>query len=275
MLGSIGNAVSNWGTSVVNNPIGWAANPLVQQGQWIKDSYAGGGKGIFASPGGQGGGYQGGNMNDFLSMYPEYSQAYDPKTMSLADKMKGMESQYSSGLRELKGEATRKGASGWLNQARYAQDLAQKTAREKGAGEVAGQTAQARSALASQGGLSSGARERAGEQGMKNYMAMSQDLARQGTQANLGLSIQDQQNKMQAMQGLTGAEQARLNMFGMANQGDIQNAIGEGVRKNQYGMDIYKTRTQALATQRMADATAASGQNQKDGLLGMGILGIL
>lgn len=156
-----------------------------------------------------------------MNNYPKYNATYDPKSMDMTGTI-----------------------SGWLPTAHLANANRQKMALDQGVNAAAGAAAKGRSNLAAQGGLSSGARERVGEDAMKDYMDMSQKVAGQGMQSDLEIDQKGQE---------LGAQ---------AKSANITNALAEGERKNQYSMDVYKTQMQAQAAERQAQATENSGKGK-------------
>lgn len=191
---------------------------------------------------------------------PEYTQAYDPNTMSMQDYMKSIDDQFSAGYKKYKEEALSDGPSKWLNMSRVGNELKEQTQREGLQRSSNASTAQQLDQLAARGGLSSGARERAAESGGRNYLAMSQDLQRQGNQNDLQLQITDEGNRMQKLQNLPGMEQSRMSMWSGARQQDITNQMNEQQRLNQYNMDLYDKKMSAAAAERQAQATGNSGK---------------
>lgn len=189
---------------------------------------------------------------------PDYSQAYDPKTMSLADYLAG---KYDpSGLNAYKEQAMRKGPSAWATLA--GQQNAEQVAhqREAGAGEVNAQTAKNMDELAAHGGLSSGAMERAGTEGAKNYLSMSQDLGRQGNTNTLQIGINDEQNRIQQLGQLPGMEMQQAGMYEDARNKDINNITQENERRNQYNQNMYTTQMGAWSGNKQAQAIENSGK---------------
>ena len=96
---------------------------------------------------------------------------------------------------------------------------------DKGAQQAAGQTAQAEGGLAMNGGLSSGARERAAEGGANNYMNMAQNAARQNSLNQLQVGVNDQQNKIQQMGMLPGMQEQALQPMLQAQNQNVQNTM--------------------------------------------------
>jgi hypothetical protein len=106
----------------------------------------------------------------------------------------------------------------------------------------AASAAQARTALAMRGGMTSGSAERLGQAQMREQMMGSQNLARQNMQQNLDIGSQDYQRNI---------ENQRFN---------IQNSISDLNARNQYAMDTYRTRMSAIGAEKNADATRKSGK---------------
>lgn len=191
---------------------------------------------------------------------PGYTAAYDPNQMSLTNYLGDLYGQNSEGYNQFKEEALRKGPSSWLNMNLLAGDLQEQTQREGAQRESNAATAGAMDKIASSGGMSSGARERAAESGAKNYLGMSQDLQRQGNMNDLNMRITDEGNRINMMTQLPGMEQNRVSTWEQARQADINNQMQEVSRLNQYNQDLYKSRLEAAAAERQARATENSGK---------------
>lgn len=194
-------------------------------------------------------------------VYTPYVQGYDPRTMSMLSDLEELWPQYSKGYDAFKEEALRKGPSQWLNMSRLAADLKTRDQKEKGRQEVAGATAAAKNNLAAGGGLSSGARERAEEQGQKNVMSMSQGLTRENNLNDLNMNIQDEGNRVTQLQALPGMEKENLKMWQTAKGQDVANQTAETGRLNNYNMTKYQADMSAWAGAKQADATANSGKD--------------
>jgi hypothetical protein len=189
---------------------------------------------------------------------PEYNTVFDPKTMSLTDYLEG---KYDKGaLNMYKQQAMRKGPSSWAKLALVEQGGKEASAREKAAAQSNAQTAQAQDELAAKGGLSSGARERAVTEGAKNYLAMSQDLAKQGAENALQIGMNDEQNRIQQLSALPGMEMQQAGMYEQARGKDVANTLAENDRRNQYNKDMYSQQMSAWAANRQAQATENSGK---------------
>lgn len=238
---SIGNIVSNpgdalagWGKSMMN-PLG----PVMGQGQWFMGGAGGPNQG---KPGDVG--------NGGLTGAPGAYQ-------SMTGRMMDVDAANSQGYNALKGEALRTGPSGWFNAQNSYNKLDEKNMRDRAGAEASGQTAKARSDLAAQGGLSSGARERVAENGQKNYMNMSQDITRQGQLNNMNMQVQDQGNKLKALSAMPGIEQNKINSWEAAHQADID-----------YNYKIWAKQQEMEAARLQARATENAGNS--GGLFGGG-----
>lgn len=186
-----------------------------------------------AQPGGGSGGGGGGGTN-YQAGQPDF------QGRPLVNEYMSMMPQ--EGYNAYQGEALRQGPSAWAGMTNNMANLKEADARERGAGEVAGQTAQSRSQLAAQGGLTSGARERIAEGGAKNYMAMSQDLARQGLSNETQVGVQDEQNRM-------------------SNLGNFASMEGtKGQNAADYAMRQYEAKVKGWAANEQANATADAGK---------------
>lgn len=214
---------------------------------------------IFSSPGQSGDGGQA-FMDYAMNQYPGYQTAYDPMSMSATKSLEELYPQFNKGFNVLRDEALRKGPSNWLSMSLTNQALKSRDKKEKATLETAGQTAKAHDALAAIGGLSSGARERVQEQGQKNVMSMNQDLSRSDSLGELDMQVADEGNRVDKLNKVTGLEMGHLKEWENAKSRDTDLAMREKERLSQYNMDIYKTRMEAMASQRQAEATENSGK---------------
>lgn len=158
------------------------------------------------------------------SPYPAYTPVYNPASMNLNAKMQ------------------QRRPSAWFFQNKALGDLEEQNKLNEAQHSSAAATAAARDALAAQGGLSSGARERTGQQGVENLLNMSQGIRRAGQENDLKLAVEDEENRLKTAQF------------------DVSNQMAEGERKNNHAMDLYKTKMSAWAADRQATATANAGK---------------
>lgn len=198
------------------------------------------------------------NTSGPMPANPAYVTAYDPTTMSLSDYLTGKYDH--SGYDAYKAEALRKGPSGWATAANLDQGVQAANQREKGVSANNAATAQAEDDLAARGGLSSGARERATTDGSKNYLAMSQDIARQENLNHMQIGMNDEQNRIQELSTVPGMEQSQAQMWEGARQQDINNTTAENERRNQYNQNLYNQQMTTWRANRQADATQNSGK---------------
>lgn len=194
---------------------------------------------------------------------PGYSQDYNPYTMSLSPGYQAAQSAADQkGFNQFEGEALRKGPSAWATLANQQLQNTTNNARDNARDVSAGNTAQTLSSLASGGGLSSGARERAQEGGAKSAMSADQSLARQQTQNQYQIGANDEQNRMQQLSQLPQMEQNKLNSWESVRNQDLQNQIAENQSQNNYNMGIYGINSTAAAAKGTSDAMSASADAQ-------------
>jgi hypothetical protein len=178
----------------------------------------------------------------------------------------------------MKGRALSTGDSPWLTMQK--QLLASQMAQQRDdtqAQELSGE-AQARSALASKGGLSGGAAERLAMSGAKNLNALKQQNARAGNQQGINLNIADDQTKQALLGQVAGLDQSAAN-FDLtkantllsqqskeqalnedANKYNIGNALTETQNKRNFDLDQWKTKMSTWAANRTADAQENAGK---------------
>lgn len=201
-----------------------------------------------------------------------YTPVYNPGTESL---LPGVEQQNAGintnpldmSVSNFADMANRKGPSAWATTAGTQQNALAENQLEQGASQTNAQTAQAEDNLASSGGLTSGARERAAEGGATNYMNMSQNVQRQNTLNQMQIGVNDQQNKMQEMGELPGMESQALqpefqkaNTWENAHATDVGNEINSTNAQNTYNQNTYAQQMQAWAANQQANATLNSGK---------------
>ena len=130
----------------------------------------------------------------------------------------------------------------WTNLAKRQQNLKQLEAIEDVQDKVGGEMATARTRLAAQGGLSSGARERIAQGGVKSGIDARQGIHREGMDNLLAIDTKGEENRLTAMGQ------------------DVANKANEGARKNDYNMRAYEAQMGAQAAERQAQATENSGK---------------
>jgi len=173
----------------------------------------------------------------------------------------------TQGLDQIRKEALRDPGQ----QSRWA-EIAKADAANTAAAQGAGQMAQARSGLAMQGGLRSGARERLAQQGQITGLQAKQN-------ANMQVNMQDEQNRQKWLGMLPGQELAAA-QFGSTIE---DRNIGRSLSEVQQGRDFDKYRygqaMTAWGADKSADAMRRSAEDAKStsglfgggGFLGLGI----
>lgn len=160
------------------------------------------------------------------------------------------------------------GPSDWAQSAYAKQGLGETDQMNAARNQSAGAQAQSLNALMMQGGLSSGARERIGNQSDRAQLMASQNVGRQGQLDRAGIDVQDQTNKNQYLNQAAGydyqdaglAQQNRIYDNGI-NQANITAAIGEVGNQRAFDQNQYNQQMQAWAANKSADAqkNASSG----------------
>jgi hypothetical protein len=203
-------------------------------------------------------------LDDIISKYPNYQPTWDDSwamTPELNARLSGIQMD-PRGLNKFRDEALRNGPSAWANLSRSQNQLNTLTARERARKESAGTEAQARSTLAMRGGLRSGTRERLAKEGMKDYLAMSQDATRQGQANDLQIGINDEGNRIQQLGMLPGMEVAalqpefqKLSLWGQGRQFDTTGKMKNAQSQNDYNASKYGEYMKATGAFRTAQAT--------------------
>jgi hypothetical protein len=213
---------------------------------------------------------QGGDPYAGMPGAPDYNPAYDPSTMAMGPELQSQLNGINvntQGIDKFRDEALRTGPSVWAGLAR--RNLAAQAADARGAGmqQVAGAGAQARSSLASHGGLTSGAAERVAKSGQRDLMSMNQGVNHDVMANDLQIGQNDETNRIQQLGMLPGMENTALQpafqktaLWGQGKQFDVGNALKEAQNKNQFAMDRYHEQMAAWGANRQAQATENSGK---------------
>src|SRR5882724_3452674 len=155
-------------------------------------------------------------------------------------------------IQAYRNEALRKGPSAWANLSKVSSSAQQANQREAALRESNSQTAGEMDKLASSGGLSSGARERAAEGGAKNYMNMSQDLTRQGNLNDLQIGINDETNRVQELGALPGMENQSIQPLFQKSKIITDAQQTENGAVNAYNQNLYNQQMSAWASNQQA-----------------------
>jgi hypothetical protein len=182
------------------------------------------------------------------------SEAQAPKYQAMVDAN-------SSGFNAEKAEALGPGQTGWATKQQLLLNQQALNQKDAGAQQVGSQTATADDALAAQGGLSSGARERVAEGGAKAGIGMEQGI-NQGLATNtLSLGATDEANKLSMLGSVANQEQQRAQNWEGVNASDIANQSAEAARLNAYTQNNANQSNAAYAAAQTANAISASGNS--------------
>lgn len=191
---------------------------------------------------------------------PGFTPIYNPNTMSMLPGYEQYMQNNDQGYNAFRGQALRTGPSNWANlatvqQGQQAADQTNKAIAQGGANE-----ATADSQLAMQGGLASGARERAAESGANATTGAEQGIARQEGQNVLQIGMNDEQNRMSELGQLPGMEDQRAQQWQNVKQNDLSNSMNENQAVNSYNQNLYQQQLTAWGAAQQANATANSGK---------------
>lgn len=153
----------------------------------------------------------------------------------------------TTGYNALKAEATRAPGtmSTWGN-------MALTGARNQAAQQAAGQYQQGVNSLASAGGLRSGSRERMAGMGLSNQLMAGQN-------AYNNIQTQDEQNRLNSINNLTGAAMQKANYDTGIENTNIGRALNEVTQGRQFQSNQYNEAMKAWAAMKTAEAAGNSG----------------
>lgn len=200
---------------------------------------------------------------------PSYQQGYN-SSMALSPGLDAELSQDNidpSGINAFSGEALRQGPSKWAGRANEEQNHLAMEARDRAAGDTAGQTASARAQLASRGGLSSGAAERLAQGGANNFLSMTQEIGNTAAKNRMQIGMNDEQNRMSMLGQLPGMQQQQAQFgldktkLGMAGkQYDTNNQIQENQNMNNWNLGMADIAGQQYGATKTALAQRNEGK---------------
>ena len=172
-------------------------------------------------------------------------------------------------LTNLENYASDPNASPWAQASDIQSYQQQNEAGSNLAGQTAGSVAGANANLATQGGLSSGAREGDAQAGIRSDVSGQQGIATQGMGQRSQVGINDASNKLQAQEALPGMEtqqyQAELEpiqMYGQAYGQDVANQMNATNAGNAFNMSAFNTEGQLYGAGQQANAIAAAQADQ-------------
>lgn len=185
---------------------------------------------------------------DYIGMEPEaFGKMYDNVNFSRAP------------LQQYTNEAMRTGPSRNALLAMEANDADTLLNVEKARKMGANLSSQARSSLASRGGLTSGAAERIAKTGRDKTMDLIQAANAQGSGGRINIGMEDERNRVD-MLGRAPAMQQSAGQFDLTKADQkAKGMVGLHQDKNNFNMDKYKTNMSTWAANKQADATMRGG----------------
>lgn len=189
--------------------------------------------------GGGGGGPGSGNFYNGRPTIPGFESQLNPDG-TIKDTYQYSDPGGRVGLDALRTEATRTGPSKWAQLQRTSQldDISQ---------AADGNLSQGMNRTAMMGGLQSGAGERMAGRNMRDKL-----LAQQGALG--GIAQADEENRLNALSSLPGAEIQDATFNRQGQQFNIQNALNEIANKRNYDMSKYKEDMAGYGAERTAAA---------------------
>lgn len=184
----------------------------------------------------------------------------------------------TQGLEELRKRGLATGPSAWAQLEGQKQDLAKQQQLEDLMSSSAGGAASAWNQLAATGGAGAGERERLALNASRGLMEGKQKLNQADRAARLGISSQDETNKLGILSNLPGQEvqalQPEMAKFSaltaakssdIGNQMDVNkfntaNLIAERDKQGAFDLGRYNEAMRSWAAGKTADATASAGK---------------
>lgn len=202
---------------------------------------------------------------------PEYQTLLDPTTGHLKEQyimdQGGLDPTKWDGYQAYKTQALGTGPSPWASMMLEKQGLEEAQRKSGAAAQAASGMAQARSALGMRGGLSAGARERIALQGSRNLLTGRQQVAGAGALERIGINAEDQRNRTsmlgQLMNSETDIGKYNNTLEGKQKEFNILRALEEKRAKDTQDLSVYQEQMRSWASNKQADATAASGGGGK------------
>jgi hypothetical protein len=202
---------------------------------------------------------------------PEWQSIIDNTTGQLDSKyqlnVSALDPTQWEGYSKYRQEALRTGPSAWANLALQQQAAEEAKARDAAARQSLSSLTQGYSQLASRGGLSGGARAQLALQGNRNMLLAGQDVGRTAMLNRLGISKDDESNRVAQLGQLTNYEtdigKYNKTLEGKQKEFNLNNVLREIEGRRGFDLDLYKERMRDLAATRQADATRNSGGGGK------------
>lgn len=166
----------------------------------------------------------------------------------------------SRGLDAFRERALSTGESPWAAMMKQQQEMQRQGALESADAQSAGASAQAMSSLASRGGLSGGAQLALARSGARDLMNAKQGINRQAMTNNMNVGIEDEKNRLLALQALPGMENQAFSIQTDQDKYNITNALQQIGDKRTYDLDAWKKRMEVMASNKQAEATENAGK---------------
>lgn len=189
---------------------------------------------------------------------PEYQPTYDP-TNTAAGAMK-LALDGDPALQGIAAEGTRTGKSRWANLSQQEQERQATMARDQAARQAGAAGAAARTQLAARGGLSTGAAERIATNTANDVMALNQGISAEQLGNNAQIAINDEQNRLNALQVAGNMSMSKSNLMNNANQFDISNQQRDKEQRNAFDLDRYNEAMRAWGANQNAQAVQQGGK---------------
>ena len=153
------------------------------------------------------------------------------------------------------------GESAWATAANKRNQMNVQDMANQATGQVAGQTAGAMSNAAMSGGLGGGAAARLGRAGINAQMGASQNVYGQGAKSSADIQLADLQSKQNLQQQLPTMGLAAAQYGTDVQKANMQAALEEAAKRNQFATDKFKTYGQVWSGEQMANALRYQADN--------------
>lgn len=201
--------------------------------------------------------------------YPTY-MGMEPDALNLAGRAESMYGNVNPDRRALSqfnNEAMRTGPSQGAKLATQGQRYMAARGRDDAKLQQAGELAQARTALATKGGMRSGAAERMATSVANRGMDLNQQGRDTSAKANMQIGMEDEKNRVGELGNAVGMNQSAANFdLGKTQgllgtyEGDINRNQLENTKANAFNLQRYGSQMQAWGAGKQADATANAGK---------------
>lgn len=194
---------------------------------------------------------------------PEFDYMIDESTGLMKDQYNLTDQMDTGALDKYKSEAMRDPgqASQWAQMMQNQLKSQEAAAQDGTAKQIAGGRAGMLSDLASTGGLTGGARERAMMSGGRDAMLAKQNTRREFGDRGMQVGIQDEQNRQSMLQNSVGMDSERAKYLSNIQDTNANRALGEINQRRQDDLSAWDTKLSTWASSKQADAQAAANNN--------------